>query len=95
MRYSDHGVGRWTAQDEAQLQQTLARKAEILSKTREPLVNTIELMIVKHDIRHRELPDIADVFIDYADQIRDALQPFDSGVRVQEITNTEMITPPL
>jgi len=66
---------RWTNQDEAELQRLLKRKNETIAKNMKPL-----LALAAHlDTTSPE--DLADDLAAHADELRDALEPFDSGIR--------------
>lgn len=73
-------IKKWTPNDEAQLQRLLQAKTEFEKTAKKPL---LELM---HDLMDRlngawQYADLVEVMIDRADDLRDALAPFDSGVR--------------
>lgn len=69
---------RWTTEDEAVLQGMLKRRSELNAKNMKPLIELVR----------RENPavlaneDLIGWMVAYADEIRDALEPFDSGIRV-------------
>lgn len=67
---------RWTPKEEAQLAELTERKARIMSENK----NLIRSAFAGYDL----LPDyehFIDFCIENAEQIRDALEPFDSGER--------------
>lgn len=73
-------IPTWTQGDEADLQSMLKRKSEFMSKTREPVI--IAVRMIRHTLGrvYNETQEV-DALITHAEAIRDALAPFDSGVR--------------
>lgn len=71
----------WTPQDEERLRALTERKAEFHRRCREPLV-----LFVEGDcgppVERFDSARFVNWLIKNADDIRDLLQPFDSGVRV-------------
>ncbi|NWF45429.1 hypothetical protein F3K02_09240 [Hydrogenophaga sp. D2P1] len=67
---------RWTFQDEHKLQVLLKRKTETTERNMKPLVLIARLLDT--DSTDEKL---AESLAQYADALRDALEPFDSGVR--------------
>lgn len=84
---------RWTASDEAQLQELTERKARIMTEARLPLLSVIhsiraDWQRLSDSVQQNTLEDpdalqdwVAEQLIANADALRDALAPFDSGVR--------------
>jgi len=68
----------WTTNDEQRLQEMLVRKQLFTSRTRAKLEEVVEQFFYSY----MSANDIVDELIKHADDIRDALQPYDSGVRV-------------
>jgi len=73
----------WTKLDEEQLKALNARKAAFIDQHLRPLNSSVERFFYSNQIRG-DTRAIAQAFIDNADQLRDLLKPFDSGVRVEE-----------
>ena len=76
-------IPRWTKVDENDLQSMLKLKTEFFSSTREPVVD------VQRRIRQTlgsvwGEAQLVDALITHADAIRDALAPFDSGIRAAD-----------
>lgn len=69
---------RWTHSEEHQLQQLLQRKKELMEKNTKPLVELVSTTGLRHETSDE---NIAELLMAHADQFRDALEPFDSGVR--------------
>lgn len=71
---------RWTQDDENDLQSMLKRKTEFGSQARKPVIDAVQR--IRHTLGavHNEA-QLVDALIAHADAIRDALAPFDSGVR--------------
>lgn len=68
----------WTKADQRALEELQKRKAEFDSKTRGALIAAVQ----RADLgAFTQLDDICDTLIANADEFRDALAPFDSGVR--------------
>lgn len=84
---------RWTAADEARLQELTERKARIMTEARQPLLQLIFTVLAdwhrqSDSVQQNTLEDpdalkgwVAEQLIGNADALRDALAPFDSGVR--------------
>lgn len=69
---------RWTPQDEAALTGLLDRKKAFEAEARAPL----EALVREFDMRpDPDYNNVVDRLILRADEFRDALAPFDSGVR--------------
>lgn len=66
---------RWTIQDEAELQRLTKRKAETIAKHMKPLDEIAKKLNTSSD------ESLAESLVWNADALRDALEPFDSGVR--------------
>lgn len=75
---------KWTAGDQARLDELNSRKVAWEKQARAPLEDVIK------QVFHRTTPTsveiIRDRMIKNADSLRDALAPFDSGVRVKELS---------
>lgn len=67
----------WTARDEAELKVSRADLAKIELR-RAAAIEALEVVLAASDIRFDDI----DYVLARADEIRDALAPFDSGVRV-------------
>ncbi len=80
----------WSKRDEYDLQDLLKRKAAFDVVNREPVLEVVKklraLVGVKADPQKDE--SVATGLINMADAIRDALAPFDSGVRVAQSDST-------
>jgi len=78
---------RWTQDDENDLQSMVKRKADFQSHSRKPVIDAVQR--IRHTLGavHNEA-QLVDEFINNADSIRDALAPFDSGVRVAPSDST-------
>ncbi len=74
---------RWTQDDENDLQSMINRRTEFMSKTRKPVIDAVQR--IRHTLGavHNEA-QLVDALIAHADAIRDALAPFDSGIRVAD-----------
>ena len=74
----------WSKRDEYDLQDLLKRKAAFDAVNREPVLKVVKklraLVGAKADPQKDE--SVATGLINMADAIRDALAPFDSGVRI-------------
>jgi hypothetical protein len=68
----------WTQSDELKLRELSDRKARVYAFVRAPIQRLARDMRNANDLSE---DDLADWLIQRADQIRDLLQPFDSGVR--------------
>lgn len=68
----------WTAKDEASLQELNERKARIMEENREPLRILAAALPTTHT---NDIEDVVDWMISNAEAMRDALEPFDSGIR--------------
>lgn len=66
----------WTRRDQEELDRLLKRKEEFETRHRGHLTRVIITMT-----EAQPLPAVVQQFIDHADALRDALAPFDSGVR--------------
>lgn len=69
-------MSTWTSADQAQLQELLDRKSDFVNRHRHAVVNAATLVCGESNGTY-----LVDRFIRHADVIRDALAPFDSGVR--------------
>ena len=78
----------WTNQDESNIARVRAELSD-LENRRQYAVYTVEqavMPLVQADcFRNGTVNQIALILIANADQLRDALAPFDTGVRVQEV----------
>jgi hypothetical protein len=77
-------IKAWTAADEAAYQALAKERAERLEVQRKPVIRVVTSLVSFPKFREETVEHIADIFIQRADAIRDALEPFDSGVRVSE-----------
>lgn len=68
---------RWTHSDEAALRKMQERKKRILEASKKPLYDLVLRLRLDHSANH----EILDILVTNADAFRDALEPFDSGVR--------------
>ena len=69
---------RWTSKDEAALNELVERKRRIMEENREPVRRALQRMATLiSDVDE----GVVDEFIANADAFRDALEPFDSGMR--------------
>ena len=69
---------KWTQQDEHELQRLLALKEQTLRTNRAPLLHlTQDSLPVNDEVRNL----VVHWMIDNAEDLRDALEPFDSGER--------------
>lgn len=74
-------IPRWTQGDENDLQSMIKRKTEFMSNTRKPVSAVVRAIGQTLGGAWTEA-QMVDALITNADAIRDALAPFDSGVRV-------------
>lgn len=65
----------WTQRDEALFQESVTRRQRVMEMNRAPV------MVAARALTGLSQSDIADMLIANADSIRDALAPYDSGVR--------------
>jgi hypothetical protein len=73
---------RWTNDDEARLQELVERKRRIVEQNSEP----IKVLASTFGLEGFGVSDVGVLvrwMIENADAIRDALEPFDSGVRAK------------
>ncbi len=70
----------WTRDDDRRLEEMQERKERVLKARLDPL-RTLVAEDMPH-IRSHQADDIADWLVKHADNLRDLLAPFDSGVRV-------------
>lgn len=70
----------WTTEDERKFNEMQERRKTVLAKRYEHLMNA--LIGVTGLSADREY--IADFLIEHADAVRDALEPYDSGIRLQK-----------
>ena len=68
---------RWTNREELQLQQLIKRKNELTIMNMAPLVDLVK----RENLQEFGNEEIAECLAACADSFRDALEPFDSGVR--------------
>lgn len=77
----------WGAADEAQFQRLQEQRTRVLDQRRRALDNTLQLTL--NHLEDGERKQIAELLIRDADSIRDALEPYDSGIRcAPEIAST-------
>lgn len=69
----------WTRGDEYALQELQARKQRVFAARRRPVESIVSAML---SVRTEDQQFTVDWLISNADIVRDALKPFDSGVRV-------------
>lgn len=69
---------KWTAADEAALHELTERKQRIMSERRGEVHKVAELVYFHNML----IDELTDALIANADALRDALAPFDSGVRL-------------
>ena len=74
---------KWTLDDEATLVALQARREHFISTARQPVFDAVAQMWPA-TARTSEQAELVDTFIKHADAIRDALAPFDSGVRAEQ-----------
>ena len=85
---------RWTPADESRLAELIERKRRITDENMGPvtsLVTSFECEVLRSPIQCGGdlYPMLRSFLIDHADYVRDALEPFDSGVRtVYPLENT-------
>jgi hypothetical protein len=65
----------WTQRDEALFQESVTRRQRVMEMNRAPVMSAARALACLSQ------SDIADMLIANADSIRDALAPYDSGVR--------------
>lgn len=73
---------KWTAQDEAQLKALTQQRTDFYQTNLEPLAKLCEVKI--RDVCRDDAFNMAEDLAKYADVFRDALAPFDSGVRAMD-----------
>lgn len=73
-------IERWTHSDEADLQRAIDRKDRVIANNMAPVVALIRFAGMENEPLSAE--SIAAGMVAQADAWRDALEPFDSGVRV-------------
>lgn len=81
---------KWSAADEALLADLTARRAAFLEKNKQPLFKALADSGLTTGPGQRPLmygDQIVDAMILHADAFRDALAPFDSGVRPAKAAN--------
>ena len=69
---------KWTQQNEDELQRLLALKEQTLRTNRAPLLHLAQNSLPVSDVVRNQ---VVDWMIDNAEDIRDSLEPFDSGER--------------
>lgn len=76
VRVESYANSVWTAQDEQQFVEMQQRRERVTTKRREALIKVMTIGVSR-------TPDIevVDHFIANAGAIRDALEPYDSGIR--------------
>lgn len=82
----------WSAQDELNLrhlEHSLAELKERRASAHEAVKRSVVGLVQTVGFRNGSVDFISGVLIDNAEAIRDALAPFDSGVRVSEVSTTE------
>lgn len=83
---------RWSAREEAQLQELIERRRRIMEENREPVLVIVGTFRPDPDridganTLQEFHSQVADWLIANADALRDALEPFDSGVRAGSAT---------
>lgn len=68
-------VRKWTAQDEARLQELLARRQEIMDENRSTVVTMLERNAAPTE-GSTQTAKLADWLIEHASEVRDSLLPF-------------------
>lgn len=74
---------RWTSKDEATLVELTERKQRIMAENLKPLedVAIMVLMEAARQMTNQDTEAVVSAMAAHADALRDALAPFDSGVR--------------
>jgi hypothetical protein len=67
---------RWTPGDETALKELQERKIRIIEAAKNPIVRVAEALC------HKDPESLAELLVQSAAEIRDALKPFDSRVQV-------------
>lgn len=70
---------KWSARDEAQLQELVARREKVMAENRAPVKNLVSQAMSSYNGIQEE--DLVNELIANADAFLDALRPFDSGIR--------------
>lgn len=82
-------IKKWTPNDEVQLQRMIKAKEEFEAAVKAPLSNVVwsvrDFLLARGDWTHG---DMMRAMINNADELRDALAPFDSGIRVEPSDST-------
>jgi hypothetical protein len=73
---------QWTANEERQFHEMSERRVRVLAKRREPVA---ALAADLHKVDWQFPSNITEWLIANADEVRDVLAPYDSGVRAVEI----------
>lgn len=73
-------IERWTIADEADLQRAIDRKERVTAANMAPVISLIRFAGMENEPLSAD--SIAAAIVAQADAWRDALGPFDSGVRV-------------
>jgi hypothetical protein len=93
MNNSTRASSRWTQREEDQLRELVELKARVMREKRDPIVHLVTGMFhlragtsdprstVKSVLEISDVEWIVEWLVENADAIRDALAPFDSGVR--------------
>lgn len=71
-------TSRWTPADEAKLVELAERKARIMSENERPVIELVDKHLYSFG---GDAEALAEALIVHADELRDALEPFDSGRR--------------
>ena len=77
-------LDRWTAKDEAEIRDAKARIAEAEARRAAAVTRVRQTML--RWLEEAPTDEEVEKYIMRADEIRDALAPFDSGVRVAGVT---------
>jgi hypothetical protein len=72
---------KWSAADEQALAELLERKDQFIRSTKSAVAEAVDRFFY----RSMGPGDLADALIEHADSVRDALAPYDSGVRPAKV----------
>lgn len=73
----------WTTADQIALEKLQARRERVLTEQRKPVIEVSQLLV--EDMPRQPLPaDVADVLIQHAERVIDALKPYDSNTRAEK-----------
>lgn len=72
----------WTQEDERRFNEMTVRRGIVMSKRRQ----AVERVASNANLSSLTDDELVDALIAHADDLRDALQPFDSGVRLDKAT---------